>query len=232
MELPSASKNGFVVYKLYVKTSPSKAGKIAGSINVFDKTETYKIALSGDCLQVNDNQKVMVSYQLSANDKAEAQGNVSALNETWTGMELKGYQTPETININGGKLAQTSLQIDNIQGGVWPKGELDVVYTRYVQFGVKVAKGTELFVDSIGFYAGGGAKFRVVSSLTEDFSNAVTLGESKESSGSALVGNSFNPNQLVQSGKTLYIRIYPWCKDASKEQVLMLGGLTIRGIAK
>ena len=46
----------------------------------------------------------------------------------------------------------------------------------------------------------------------------------------ALVANSFSPNQLVLSGKTLYIRLYPWCKDVSKEQVLMLGGLTIKGI--
>ena len=232
LELPASSKNGFVGYKLFVKASTNKIGTIAGFVKVTDNKETDKIVLVGDCLEVKDNQKAMVSYQLSANDKAETQGNVSALNETWTGMELKGYQTPESININGGKLFQTNVQINNIQGGVWPKEELDVVYTRYIQFGVKVVKGTELFVDSIGFYAGGGAKYRVVSSLTEDFSTPVTLGESKESYGSAVVANSFSPNQKIESGKTLHLRIYPWCKNATNNQSLSLYGVTIKGISR
>ncbi len=232
VELPTFSKNGFVVYKLFVKASPTKVGTIAGSINVTDKNESYKIVLNGECLEVKDNQKAIVTYLLNKDDRGEAEGNVTALKEVWSGLDLSGYQIPEMPHQNENNLTQSKVQVNNIQGSVWPKGELDVVYSRYVQFGLKVNKGSELFIDSIGFYGGGGVKYRVVASQTEDFSNAMTLGESKNVVGSKLLPNSFHPNQLVSSGKTYYLRIYPWAKDGEKEQCLIIGGLTIRGISK
>jgi len=232
LELPATSRNGMVVYKLFVRASPTKVGTIVGAINITDKSETYKIVLNGECLEVKDNQKAKVTYSLNEDDRGVAEGNVTALKEIWSGMKLVDYQPYETENINSGKITQPKMQINNIQGGNWPKGELDVVYSRYVQFGLKVNKGSELFIDSIGFYGGGGVKYRVVASQTEDFSNAMTLGESKNVVGSKLLPNSFHSNQLVSSGKTFYLRIYPWAKDGEKEQSLMIGSLTIRGIVK
>ena len=230
LELPTSFRNGVVVYKLFVKAITTKLGTISGVVNITDKNETYKIVLGGESLEVKDNQKAIVTYSLNGNEKGETEGNVSALKEVWSGMDFSGYQIPEELHIIGGSLSQNKVQINNIQGGVWPKGELDVVYSRYVQFGIKVGKGSDLYIDSIGFYSGGGVNYRVVASQTEDFNNAITLGESKGVSGSTMMANSFKPNQQVASGKTYFLRIYPWGKDGAKEQSLIIGELTYRGI--
>jgi len=230
LEIPANSANGIAAYKIYVKASPSKAGTLTGSVTVTDKTNTYTVALAGDCLEIKDNQKTSVYYKLSGHPKAETEGAVLATDEVWKGMELSGYQTPIEMNIQGGVLEKVKFQRNTIQGGVWPKGELDVVYSRYLQFGLKVAQGTELYLDSIGFYAGGGARYRIVSSKTEDFANAITVGESKESNGGAIIANSFKTNQKIESGKTFYLRIYPWNNSTASESSLALSGIILHGI--
>jgi len=232
LSLAAASANGFSAHTLYAKATPTKLGSMSGFIHVTDQNHSQKISLVGECKEIKDNQKAVVTYKLSGHPFGENEGAVTAFNEVWKGMELSGYQAPKNLNIDGGALSLFKMQRSTIQGGVWPTGEMDVDYSRYIQFGLKVADGTELMVDSIGFYSGDEVTFRVVSSLTPDFSNTTTLGEKKGSNSKTLVSNSFKTNQKVNSGGEFYIRIYPWCTESTPEQYLLLHEVAIRGFTR
>lgn len=231
IELACNSANGLNVLKVYVKTTPAKAGNFTGSIKITDNAETNTIALSGNCQEMKDNQPASVSYMLTASAAPNTKGAVSALPEVWSGMELIGYNIPTLSNgTPDATLANKKVQQNTIQGGAWPKNEIDVVYTRYIQFGVKTSELSELFVKSIDFYAGGGSNFRVVTSLTEDFGNPSTVGEAANVKGDEMIKYSFNINQQVSPGKTLFVRIYPWGNKSIKDQYLNLYGLNIEGM--
>lgn len=222
----STETGGITMYKLFVKTTPEKPGNITGVINVSDSYENDIINLSGSCQDMKDNQAVSVDYKLSNNAMPDVKGGVTALAEVWKGMILNDYNTPTSVEI------KEKVQKNNIQGESWPQNEIDVVYSRYIQFGLKASLMSDLFIKSLGICVGGGSNFRVVASLTEDFSTSTTIGEAANVKTSEVVRYSFNTEQQVPAGKTMFIRIYPWGNKAVKNQNLSLYNLSIKGINK
>ena len=211
VNLPRSSPDGVTVFKMYVKTMPLQAGAITGIIKVTANGETNIITISGDCQEMKNNQPISVVYDLNTNAMPGSTGPVTALTEVWNGMELINYGIPTLSNGKADStLANKKVQQNTIIGKIWPKNEEDVVYSRYIQFRIKASHVSDLIINSIEFYAGGGSNFRVVTSQTEDFSSTVTVGEDINVKGDEMMNYSFKTSQKVDAGKTLYIRIYPW----------------------
>ncbi|MBB3187975.1 rhamnogalacturonan acetylesterase [Microbacter margulisiae] len=218
------------MFKVYLMTIPQKVGNLNGQIKITSSDgETNVIPVTANVMNVFNNQPFEVMYKLSGSFKADAKGPVSAFDEQWEGLEMQNYAIPANADE---VYMHAKVQKNNITGGVWPDNEIDVVYSRYIQFGFKASGDASAYAKSIELNIGGGVNFRIVGSQAKDFSNPFTIGEVANVQSVAMNKYHFPLNQLVNSGKTLYVRIYPWGNKHIKNQNLSLYNIAIRGICQ
>lgn len=230
LSLPYIIKNGIAYLRVYVRMSSETPGGVSESLTVINGNTEKKIPFAGNCLALSDSKKFSVTYLLHNHAKPISEGAVIPLEEQWEGMTLDRYVLPEVL----GKLAkqkgykQSKVQMNVINGGVWPGNEMDVVYTRYVQFGMQAVQGTSMYIDSLSLLIGG-TDYRIVCSRHEDFSDARTIGE-QTSGRDEIEYRNFFLDQQLNSGDTFYIRIYPWYGKPSSEARLCLHDVEVKGI--
>lgn len=226
----------------FVKYKPAEVGLYNDSIIVTNGTKTKKIAVKGECV-VLTGQNANVLWDLTTTSDAVVTGPVDAISESYSNMKLQSYAAPNTTTIwTGGLIANgTKTQrnvIDNATGA-WPAGEIDIVNDRYIQFGVRAIQGTTFNIDSIGLYAGGaggsGMRFKVYISKDSLFTNPDVTTMIHDRGTVANASNTMYPlgyNKLIelQSGRSLYLRIYPWYNGTATGKSICLYGLLIKGV--
>jgi hypothetical protein len=153
-----------------------------------------------------------------------------SLGESYSEMYAKSYATITTWPQGA---TASNVQRNDITGGAWPTGEIDINTSRYVQFAIKAETGSKLIVDSVGLYAGGAGgsnlKYRILYSTNESFSNPVTLDNKIANTSNTMVSLSYKPMVLLDDNEGFYLRFYPWYSTSATYKYLSLSNLIIKG---
>jgi pectin methylesterase-like acyl-CoA thioesterase len=139
---------------------------------------------------------------------ASVAGNVEAKDEFLNDMELNQY-----TGVN-------NSQRIRIAGNAWPANQTEQLDTVFVQFEVLPKAGFKFNVTSVSFGIAAASidkmKANVYYSSEPDFQNAVMVEYSTGDSLNnylpldSLLNVSAEPNLLINSGESFYLRIYPW----------------------
>lgn len=217
---------------IYVHFTPTEAKTYSDTITIAgDGISTKKIAVSGVALALGNGVKSSVLFPLISDASATVTGPLISMGESWSECYAKNYATMPTWP-TGAVTTDNTQRITTLTGS-WP-AEIDIVSTRYIQFGLKTPTGTTFTLDSIGFYAGGAGggsmSYRVMYSTNANFSNPITLGERNlNNTVSTMYALSYKPIIQVKDTDTLYLRIYPWYGVAATGKYLCLQRLYIGG---
>jgi len=175
-----------------------------------------------------------VSWSLTLSDSQKVSavtGNLSGFTQTSSpGFVVRDYA-------NGPGPDQRWWPFEN--GSAVPWGaETTQVNTRWVQFAVLPNASFNFHAENLSIYLGGkgtdGLRANVAFSLDENFSSSTQLNDTilvlKKDSDSLY---SFELNEDVVDGKTLYVRVYPWYAGASStSKYLYMRMATIAGTTK
>lgn len=230
LSLPYKIEHGIVCQKVYAAIVPKVSGAISTDVTIKKGKDVIRIPVVGKCIALENNKEFSVAYRLHGNEKPQTKGIVIGQVEKWSGMAMEKYDQPNAVGIidEGGRYSRAKVQYNRIEGGTWPGNEIDVVYSRYIQFGVQAVEGSVLHVETLNLLVGGGAKYRVVCSKDEDFAHAYTLGE-YTADDARMKKQSWQVGQQLKSGEKLFIRIYPWCKEKTTDCWLCLYDILIKG---
>ncbi|MCD8031058.1 MAG: hypothetical protein LUF85_09640 [Bacteroides sp.] len=229
LQLP-ATKEEVGLVPVYVKTAPGKAGNFRDELTVRTSGKQRKLVFTGHCLELAASSPIQVSYPLHNHSQAVTEGAVIGSEQQRSQMELQEYVRPADRNVPSGLSPNTKVQFLTIAGGIWPRGEMDVDYNRYIEFSVEAAPETRLRIQTIELNAGGGVSYRIACSHTPDFSTPTILGE-RNDGGTDLISHRFETMQKVEAGERLYLRVYPWNhRDQENNAVLCLQGVVFYGV--
>lgn len=231
LTIPYSTVKGVAVLKLYMKVAAAQIGKLSGVITVSDGKNEKRIPVSGQCIALDGEQEVSAFYTLYNHSKPATTGAVVALEEQWSNLEFVTFVRPRELGVSDpdGSFYNTKVQCNNIIGGQWPGNEIDVVHSRYVQFGIQAIEGSKVVVNHIGLTGGGGVSYRIMYSKNDDFSDALILGE-RIGEGNEMTAHSFDLMQEISNGEKLYLRIYPWSEKQVTPCYLCLYKVQIDGI--
>jgi hypothetical protein len=180
---------------------------------------------------------VKLLWPLSTNTDFTLTGPATPVDESWKGMVVQNYATPNSAAIwpvGSGYDATRKTQRNVIEGNAWPAGEIDEVSTRYIQFGIAANKGTVLNIDSIGLYvcgAGGSGMRCRISYSTDHFANRKVLTELLSMVSNTIYAASAIPVLKLEPGDTLLLRVYPWYNGAATGKTICLADVCIHGVA-
>lgn len=236
LEIPY-SEGYLPITRFYVKFLSERVGENLAKLSVSNGINTKEVDLRGEGVSFEGGQKASVYWELSNNENVVVEGAVSAIPEKFSKMYADRYAKPGSTTIwEDGKVnPETKTQRNIIEGDDWPAGEIDIVYDRYLQFGVTATKETVFNVDSIGLYIGGsggnGMLFRVLCSKDPNFSDYVMIAD--RSAGN--VSNTMYPISYtniieLQGEESLYIRVYPWYNNGSNRKSICLYGVMVKGV--
>ncbi len=160
-------------------------------------------------------------WNLTANQSANVTGNVLAGSQTFTNMQctyVNSVQRSSPTPTAGSWTAETTENT-----------------TRYMQFAVSPAVGNSLTVSSItmNLYASGGSnmKANVYYSTDSTFATKTQIGSTLSLTQSApgTPNVSTSPALLVDGGKTVYVRVYPWYTTTATGKFVIASNVTISG---
>ncbi len=235
--------NGSLTYTtLYVRALVSEEGVATGTITFTNGTNTKEVPVSCEGVFLSGGEEFLLQWELSKDDSYVLTGMVEPIEESWAGMEVNGYRTPNSDVVwpdDSGITTDQLTQRNTIIGGTWPAGDIDEVSTRYIQFGVKASSSTILHVDSIGLYicgaGGSGMRCRISYALDESFASSTAIAEYASSmEANQVYAVSAKPIIALEEGQSMYLRIYPWY-NSSKEatgKYLCLSYVTIHGMVE
>lgn len=221
---------------VYVKFLPTEKGVKSGTLTVSNGTSIKTATLTGEGVSFEGGVEAQAYWQLNQDTKAVVTGPILAAEEVFNQMYADRYAKPgnPTTWIDGLVDPETKTQRNIIEGDDWPENEIDVNYSRYIEFSVTANAGTTFNIDSIGLYAGGsggnGMCFRVMCSKDPGFGE-YTLISNRPSN----VSNTMYPISLkeiieLQGEETLYLRVYPWYNSKSNRKSICLYGVTVKGV--
>lgn len=224
--------------KFYISTTQSVGGTKTGTLTVTNGTVTKTVPLTANFITLTGGTEVSLLWPMITNNTPVLVGPATVVDEIYSGMILQSYSAPNgtaTIWPSGSGYDTTrKTQRNVIEGGAWPAGDIDEVSTRYIQFGIKAATGTELNIDLISMYIGGagGSGMRCrISYSKDDFATTFVAGEFQ-----SMVSNTMNavskiPVLKLVEGETLKLRVYPWYNGASSGKTICLADVKIHGVA-
>lgn len=233
----------------YVKFKPTVVGNYNDSLVISNGTKTKKIALTGQCI-VLTGQNASAYWELSAAPaNAVSQGPINVIPETYSNIILSSYAATGSTQVwSGGATASwtgvalnvsTKTQRNVVVGTTWPAGDIDIVNSRYIQFGVNAIPGTIFDIDSIGLYGGGaggsGMRFKVYISKDSLFSNpdvTTMIGDrgTIANTSNAMYPITYNKLTELAAGENLYLRVYPWYNGTASGKTICLYGVLIKGV--
>lgn len=223
--------------KFYISTTQSVGGNKTGTLTVTNGSVTKTIPLTANFITLTGGTEVNLIWPLTANNSYVLQGPATAVDQSHSGMSVQSYAAPNATTVwpaDSNAYTTRKTQRNLIDGGIWPAGEIDEVSTRYIQFGISAAQGTELNIDLISMYVGGaggnGMRCRV-SYSTDDFATTSVAGEFTSMTSNTMYAVSKIPVLKIPYGKTLKLRVYPWYSSASIGKTLCLADVKIHGIA-
>lgn len=225
-----------VFTKFYISTTQSVGGNSVGMLTVTNGTITKEIPLTANFIELTGGTEVNLLWELSVNDSYVLDGPAIAVDESHSNMYVQAYAVPNanTTWPVGSGYTTRKTQRNLIDGGVWPAGEIDEVSTRYIQFGISAAQGTELNIDLISMYIGGaggnGMRCRI-SYSTDDFATTSVVGEFTSMTSNTMYAVSKIPVVNLAYGDTLKLRVYPWYSSTATGKTICLADVKIHGVA-
>lgn len=214
-------------FNVCLKVVPKTTGTLKGQIKITSPDgETRYIELILNAVPIPKDNPITVLYKLSGDLKATVNGPANAFDESISGLEMVRYVLPEDTDV---KFKNKKVQELKIEGGKWPDNEIDLVHSRYIQFAIKTPNEANVLTNSIAFFMGGGANFRVIASTDSDFKNEIILGEQANVTTKNIAKYQYKLNKKIQNGKTLYVRIYPWNNQSVNIESIYLCDVTING---
>ena len=215
--------------KIYLKIIPKTISKLKGQVKITSPDgEIRYIDLMLNVLPVPKNKPITVFYKLGGDVKATVDGPVTAFEELTSGLQMFKYVVPEDPDV---RFKDKKVQELQIEGSKWPENKIDVVRSRYIQFGIKAPNEANVLINSVEFYMGGGTDFRVIASTNSDFSNEIILGEQANISTKNILKYQYKLNEKIQNGKTLYVRIYPWNNQSINIHSIYLCDVLINAVS-
>ncbi len=214
-------------------------GKIEETMTIVCGDKTINVPVTGECVVLSGGVETMVYWRLEKDNEATITGPVTSLGQSFSEMYIQRYSNPnkattwpEWTGFDAGRKTQRCL----IEGDAWPAGEIDEVSTRYIEFAVTPAKGTQLNVDSISLFlcgcGGNGMRSKVYYSKEENFANPVNVIEYTSMKANDMMYLAWRPVMTLAEGETLRVRVYPWYNGAATGKTICLSDVTIHGFAE
>ncbi len=217
----------------------TEKGEISETLSVTCGEKVIDVPVKGECIVLGDGVESMVYWRLEKNDEATVTGAVTSLGQSFSEMHVQKYANPnkattwpEWTGFDASRKTQRCL----IDGEVWPKGEIDEVSTRYIEFAVTAAKGTILNVDSISLFlcgcGGSGMRCKVYYSKEENFANPINVKEYTSMAANNMMYLAWRPVMALEETEVLRVRIYPWYNNGAEGKTICLSDVTIHGYAE
>lgn len=223
--------------KFYISTTQSVGGNKSGTLTVTNGSISKTVPLTANFITLTGGTEVSVIWPLITNNTPVLLGPATVVDQTHAGMNVQSYAAPNSTTVwpaDSNAYTTRKTQRNLIDGGAWPAGEIDEVSTRYIQFGISAAQGTELNIDLISMYVGGagGSGMRCrISYSTDDFSTTSVAGEFTSMASNTMYAVSKIPVVKIPYGKTLKLRVYPWYSSAATGKTICLADVKIHGVA-
>lgn len=229
--------------KFYISATQSVGGNKTGTLTVTNGSVTKIVPLTANFITLTGGTEVNLIWGLTVNNSYVLQGPATVLDQSHVGLSVQSYAAPAnsansstTWPAGSGYDTARKTQRNEPTGGSWPAGEIDEVSTRYTQFGISPAAGTELNVDLISLYVGGaggnGMRCRISYSI-DDFVTTSVVGELTSMTSNTMYAVSKIPVLKIPYGKTLKVRVYPWYNTAAATtgKRICLSDVRIHGVA-
>ncbi len=230
--------DGTLIKNCYMQMCLTKEGEQNGTVTVKQGDHTITIPVKASAVSLEGGTDVNAYWRLEANDECTLTGSATVVPETFMGMHVQRYSNPnantvwpEWTQFEATRKTQRNL----IDGEKWPEGEIDEVSTRYIQFGITAAAGTELKIDSIGMFicgcGGNGMRCKIYYSTEADFANPQNIFFPASMPANNMLEVSARPVVSLKEGQTLLVRIYPWYNGAATGKTICVSDVTIHGKA-
>lgn len=210
-------EGGTLIDTFYARTSIDEVGEVNGVLTVTATDATTTLELKADGQPIPGTGAFSLLWPLTSDTQCTVDGEVSPVEISLMGLEVKGYD-------NGLMLAPATG---------WPASDIDESPTRYAEFGVKVPEGKILTVNTVALNVGGmgtdGMKCHVSWSAEDSFGNPVTFYSPLEMKDGEMNVASTDLMLTLTEGQTLLMRVYPWTTEAQQNAAICLSDITIEG---
>ena len=226
-----------LVQTFYAQVTLATTGTITGTITIAQGDKTITIPVSATAITLEGGTEVKAYWRLEKDAECELTGPATVIDETFNGMEVQRYSNPNANTVWPewtGFEASRKTQRNVIVGGTWPADEIDDNPERYIQWGIKPAKGTELKIDLISLFAcgcGGNGMCSHVYFSTDNFETRTTIFEMKKMPANNMQFIESKPVISLKEGQELLVRVYPWYNGSATGKTICLSDLTIHGMA-
>ncbi len=179
------------------------------------------------------------TWSLTSTDTVSAAvaGNVTAMPESMLGLQAAYEVPPAGTTSSVQKLKPDSTTSGTGGTGSWPV-ETAPNAGRYVEFTITPQTNFSVIVNSISMMLGAkgmkGINASVFYSDSSDFADSTKLAEVDSLIENAVADTTFSGlNLIVNSGVTLYVRVYPWTSDSSTSttKYAYVGDVVLSGTA-
>lgn len=230
--------DGTLISNFYMQLTLTEPGKQTATITIKQGDKTLSIPVTAAAVNLEGGTDVKAYWRLESDDKCTLTGPATVVPQTFEGMYVQRYANPNAATVWPEWTefeASRKTQRDLIVGENWPDGEIDEVSTRYIQFGVTAAEGTELKVDSIGMFVcgcgGNGMRCKVYYSTEDNFANPQNIFFPSSMPANNMLEVSARPIVSLKAGQTLLVRVYPWYNNKATGKTICLSDVTIHGKA-
>lgn len=230
--------DGTLIKNFYMQFELTDNGEQTATITVKQGDKTITIPVKATAVSLEGGKEVNAYWRLESNNDCALTGPAIVVPQTFEGMEIQRYSNPNANTVwpeGTGFEASRKTQRNLIVGGVWPKDEIDEVSTRYIQWGITAADGTELKIDNISLYVcgcgGNGMRCKVYYSTEDDFANPQNIFMPASMPANNMLEVNVKPVISLKAGQTLRVRVYPWYNGTATGKTICLSDLTIHGMA-
>ena len=226
-----------LVQTFYAQVTLTETGTITGTITIAQGDKAITIPVSATAITLEGGTEVKAYWRLENDAACELTGPATVIEETFNGMEVQRYSNPNANTVWPewtGFEASRKTQRNLIVGGAWPADEIDDNPERYIQWGIKPAKGTELKIDLISLFAcgcGGNGMCSHIYFSTDNFETRTTIFEMKKMPANNMQFVESKPVISLKEGQELLVRVYPWYNGSATGKTICLSDLTIHGMA-
>ncbi len=226
-----------LVQTFYAQVTLTETGTITGTITIAQGDKAITIPVSATAITLEGGTEVKAYWRLEKDAACELTGPATVIEETFNGMEVQRYSNPNGNTVWPewtGFEASRKTQRNLIVGGAWPADEIDDNPERYIQWGIKPAKGTELKIDLISLFAcgcGGNGMCSHIYFSTDNFETRTTIFEMKKMPANNMQFVESKPVISLKEGQELLVRVYPWYNGSATGKTICLSDLTIHGMA-
>ena len=226
-----------LVKTFYVRVLLTENGDKTGVVTIAQGDKTIEVPVSATAVTLEGGTEVKAYWRLEKDDQYELTGPATVIPESWVGMYVQRYANPNANTVWPewtGFDASRKTQRNLLTGDAWPADEIDDNPSRYIQWGIKPAIGTELKIDEISLFVcgcGGNGMCSHIYFSTDNFETRTTIFEMKKMPANNMQEVKATPVISLKEGQELLVRVYPWYNGAASGKTICLSDLTIHGMA-